>query len=159
LEVRETTVDNLHHVLRCSGRGARGSNHRARLWNTKSQAGRLWFRLRTSAPVAEAPMHIRCPHCKNPIELVDFPPPGEISCAACGYSFHLDSLSTTAWDEFTGKRFGKFEVLGTLGHGAFGTVLKARDSELDRTVALKIPRPSNVGHGPQDLDRFLREAR
>src|SRR5437870_1256598 len=104
-------------------------------------------------------MHVRCPHCKNPIELVDLPPPGEITCAGCGSSFRLDELPTTAWDQYTGKRFGKFLVVGTVGHGAFGTVLKARDPELDRTVALKIPRAGNVGHGPQDLDRFLREAR
>jgi hypothetical protein len=104
-------------------------------------------------------MHVHCPHCKNPIEVVDEPPPGEITCAGCGSSFRLDELATTAWDQFTGKRFGKFEVIGTVGRGAFGTVLKARDTELDRTVALKIPRAGNVGHGPQDLDRFLREAR
>jgi serine/threonine protein kinase len=103
-------------------------------------------------------MHLRCPHCKNPIELADLPS-GEIPCATCGSSFRLDQMATTAYDEFIGKRFGKFEVLGTVGQGAFGTVLKARDTELDRTVALKIPRAGNVGTGPQDLDRFLREAR
>jgi serine/threonine protein kinase len=54
---------------------------------------------------------------------------------------------------------GKFEVLGTIGHGAFGTVLKAHDTELDRVVAIKFPRANNVGPDPQDLDRFLREAR
>jgi WD40 repeat protein len=104
-------------------------------------------------------MHLRCPHCKNLVELADVPSLAEISCAACGSSFRLDQMPTTAWDEFAGKRFGRFEVVGTIGHGAFGTVLKARDPELDRIVALKIPRPGNVGHGPQDLDRFLREAR
>src|SRR5262249_49111745 len=45
-----------------------------------------------------------------------------------------------------------------LGIGAFGTVYKARDTELDRLVALKIPRVGSMPH-KEDLDRFLREAR
>ncbi len=36
---------------------------------------------------------------------------------------------------------------------------RARDTELDRVVAIKIPRASNVGHSQLDVDRFLREAR
>jgi tRNA A-37 threonylcarbamoyl transferase component Bud32 len=58
-----------------------------------------------------------------------------------------------------GKRdVGKFELLSILGTGAFGTVYKARDTELDREVALKIPRAGNLST-PQERDRFLREAR
>jgi WD40 repeat protein/serine/threonine protein kinase len=53
---------------------------------------------------------------------------------------------------------GKFELLETVGVGAFGTVYRARDPELDRTVAIKVPRAGNLA-GPQDMDRFLREAR
>ena len=104
-------------------------------------------------------MHLRCPHCQNPIELADLPSGGEITCAGCGSSFQVDKFATATWDGPANKRIGKFEVLGTLGHGAFGTVVKARDTELDRIVAIKIPRASNVGRDPQDLDRFLREAR
>ena len=42
--------------------------------------------------------------------------------------------------------------------GGFGTVYKARDPELDRVVAIKVPRSGNLA-GPQEMDRFLREAR
>src|SRR5438034_6610487 len=42
--------------------------------------------------------------------------------------------------------------------GAFGTVFKAHDPELDRVVAIKVPRAGNLSTG-EDLDRFLREAR
>ncbi len=104
-------------------------------------------------------MHVRCPHCQNPIEFADVPSGDEVTCAGCGSSFQLANFSTITWDGATKKRLGKFEVLSTVGHGAFGTVLKAHDTELDRTVAIKVPRASNVGPDPQDLDRFLREAR
>ena len=56
------------------------------------------------------------------------------------------------------SKLGKFELLETVGQGAFGTVYKARDPELDRMVAIKVPRTGNLA-GPQELDRFLREAR
>jgi serine/threonine protein kinase len=42
--------------------------------------------------------------------------------------------------------------------GTFGTVFKARDPQLDRVVALKVPRLGNLG-GEDDRQRFLREAR
>ena len=42
--------------------------------------------------------------------------------------------------------------------GAFGTVYKARDPELDRVVAIKVPRAGVLAPG-KELDRFLREAR
>ncbi len=104
-------------------------------------------------------MHLRCPHCQNPIELADVPSAGEVTCAGCGSSFQIANYSTVTWSGPTNKRIGKFELLGEVGHGAFGTVHKAHDTELDRVVAIKIPRPSNIGPDPQDLDRFLREAR
>jgi hypothetical protein len=58
----------------------------------------------------------------------------------------------------SGQKLGKYELLDSVGQGAFGTVYKARDAELDRVVAIKVPRAGNLA-GPQELDRFLREAR
>jgi WD40 repeat protein/tRNA A-37 threonylcarbamoyl transferase component Bud32 len=103
-------------------------------------------------------MHILCPHCRNPIELVKFSTREEIACPSCGSSFRLESGETTGWEHGAGQKLGKFELIDVLGHGAFGTVYKARDHELDRIVALKVPRAGNLA-GPQELDRFLREAR
>jgi WD40 repeat protein/tRNA A-37 threonylcarbamoyl transferase component Bud32 len=105
-----------------------------------------------------AAMHILCPHCRNPIELVKLTPRTEIACPSCGSSFHLESESTTAWARPAAQKVGRFEVLDTVGHGAFGTVYRARDPELDRVVAIKVPRAGNLA-GPQERDRFLREAR
>ena len=56
------------------------------------------------------------------------------------------------------KPFGKFELIDTVGVGAFGTVYMARDTELDRVVAVKVPRTGNLATS-EDLERFVREAR
>jgi tRNA A-37 threonylcarbamoyl transferase component Bud32/putative hemolysin len=103
-------------------------------------------------------MHILCPHCRNPIELVRLTRREEVVCPSCGSSFRLETDSTTSDQRRAGQTVGRFEVLGTLGKGAFGTVYRARDPELDRTVALKVPRAGNLAE-PEELDRFLREAR
>jgi WD40 repeat protein/tetratricopeptide (TPR) repeat protein/tRNA A-37 threonylcarbamoyl transferase component Bud32 len=103
-------------------------------------------------------MHLVCPHCQNAIELVD-PIPEEILCPSCGSSFHLERGSTTAYVPRDGQRkLGRFELLESVGAGAFGTVYRARDPELDRVIAIKVPRAGNLATGA-DLDRFLREAR
>jgi formylglycine-generating enzyme required for sulfatase activity/tRNA A-37 threonylcarbamoyl transferase component Bud32 len=104
-------------------------------------------------------MHILCPHCKNPVEVVDLPVRGDLSCTACGSSFRIAATSTTHMTGATGQTLDRFEILDTLGQGAFGTVYKARDPKLDRVVAVKVPRRDNIGPREQDRDRFLREAR
>lgn len=102
-------------------------------------------------------MHIVCPHCEHAIELVTTPAE-EILCTSCGSSFHLARGYTTDWKPKDGQRFlGRFELLHVVGTGAFGTVYKARDPDLDRIVAVKVPRADNLDG--DDTDRFLREAR
>jgi serine/threonine protein kinase len=55
-------------------------------------------------------------------------------------------------------RLGYFEILGILGRGGFGVVLKAHDPRLDRTVAIKVMSPELAATSPA-RKRFLREAR
>jgi tRNA A-37 threonylcarbamoyl transferase component Bud32 len=103
-------------------------------------------------------MHLLCPHCHNPIEGVTLTPRQEIACPSCGSSFQVELGSTTGFVPHKGQKLGKFELIDTLGQGAFGTVYLARDPQLDRVVAIKVPRAGNLPDG-KDLDRFLREAR
>lgn len=55
-------------------------------------------------------------------------------------------------------RLGSYEVIGVVGSGAMGTVLKAVDPTLDRVVALKVMNPTLAGCGTA-RNRFAREAK
>ena len=57
-----------------------------------------------------------------------------------------------------GTRLGPYEVLTPLGAGGMGEVYKARDTRLDRTVAIKIL-PETLAGDRQFRERFDREAR
>jgi serine/threonine protein kinase len=49
-------------------------------------------------------------------------------------------------------------VLGLVGTGGQGEVYKARDTRLDRTVAIKVM-PEHLAQRPELRERFEREAR
>src|SRR5262245_49675623 len=57
-----------------------------------------------------------------------------------------------------GLRLGPYEVLAPIGAGGMGEVYRARDTRLDRTVALKVL-PADVSSNPERRARFEREAR
>src|SRR5262252_6342797 len=58
----------------------------------------------------------------------------------------------------TGTRLGPYEVISPLGAGGMGEVYRARDTRLDRTVAVKIL-PERLSSNPERRQRFDREAR
>jgi serine/threonine-protein kinase len=99
---------------------------------------------------------LRCPHCRNPIQLADAHAE-EVLCPGCGSTFRVrDARPTSTTDP--SRPLGKFQLLERVGVGAFGAVWKARDTELDRVVALKIPHTGLLTQD-EDLQRFQREAR
>ena len=57
-----------------------------------------------------------------------------------------------------GTRLGLYEVIAKLGEGGMGEVYRARDTKLDRDVALKIL-PESFARDPDRLMRFGREAK
>jgi len=57
-----------------------------------------------------------------------------------------------------GDRLGPYEVLGKLGEGGMGEVYRARDTGLQRDVALKVI-PAAMADNARRLARFRREAR
>jgi eukaryotic-like serine/threonine-protein kinase len=58
----------------------------------------------------------------------------------------------------SGTKLGPYEIQSPLGAGGMGEVYKARDTRLDRTVAIKIL-PSHLSENPEAKHRFEREAR
>jgi uncharacterized RDD family membrane protein YckC len=60
--------------------------------------------------------------------------------------------------QLPGSRLAHYEIEQELGSGAMGTVYRARDTALDRAVAVKVLRARLAGE-PTVVERFVREAR
>ncbi len=58
----------------------------------------------------------------------------------------------------SGQRIGCYEVTAKIGEGGMGEVFRARDTKLDRDVALKVL-PQAFTDDPDRLARFEREAK
>jgi serine/threonine protein kinase len=57
-----------------------------------------------------------------------------------------------------GTRLGSYQILAPIGAGGMGEVYKARDTKLDREVAIKVL-PTALARDPERLGRFEREAK
>jgi serine/threonine protein kinase len=72
------------------------------------------------------------------------------------WSGERSAVSSTL-PNLVGYRLGKYVIRGVIGNGAFGIVYRARDDQLARDVALKLPRPE-VLLDHERLSRFESEA-
>lgn len=102
-------------------------------------------------------LHIRCPHCQIALELLADAPLNAINCSGCGSNFSLIDGDTDNATSRALQQIGRFQLLSRIGVGGFGTVWKAQDAELDRIVAIKIPRKGQLSAKEEEL--FFREAR
>ena len=57
-----------------------------------------------------------------------------------------------------GTHLGAYEILAPIGAGGMGEVYRARDTKLDRDVAIKVL-PAALAQDPERLARFEREAK
>jgi len=62
-------------------------------------------------------MHLVCPHCRNPVEVVGAAAPTDVLCPSCGSSFHPAPASTTDWSGVhETRKLGRFESVRLHGH-------------------------------------------
>ena len=89
---------------------------------------------------------IACSKCSQPIDTAQSVPFSQIHCPACGAEMRVPA------------RFANFILLDQLGKGGMGSVYKAYDETLGRTVALKVMQQS-IGQDRAFVEQFLQEAR
>ncbi len=87
-----------------------------------------------------------CPSCGLLIEVSQEEPLAKVACPECGEKFRVE------------RAFDNFALLETLGVGGMGSVYKARDTRLNRFVALKLLRPE-LSADPAEVARLEQEAR
>jgi hypothetical protein len=100
---------------------------------------------------------IRCPHCRERILVSTLETSSDITCSDCGSCFSLAEDTTKDASAAQVKKLDQFELVERIGFGSFGVVWRARDTELERWVAIKIPRRGELN--PKEVEQFKREAR
>lgn len=77
---------------------------------------------------------------------------------APAYAIGAPLIAGDAAQSLVGKSIGHFQIISLLGKGGMGEVYRARDTKLDRAVALKIL-PAEMSADRERMRRFVREAK
>jgi len=96
--------------------------------------------------MASEPTAQTCPGCGKTVDTTEAEPLERIACPNCGKKVRAE------------RSFDHFILVETLGVGGMGTVYKARDTHLDRFVALKVLR-TDLGAEEDYSARLQQEAR
>ena len=102
-------------------------------------------------------LRMRCPHCHNSVEILNDAKLSDVVCTSCGSSFSVVDNAPGTFQAFELGSVGHFKLLDKLGVGAYASVWRARDTKLDRVVAVKTPHKEQ--QSPADTEQFIREAR
>jgi len=90
--------------------------------------------------------------------LVSFDSAGSFLETPAAERFSLNSKSETSPGLASGQRLAHYEIISQIGMGGMGEVYLARDTRLDRQIALKLL-PVQFAADPERISRFEREAR
>lgn len=102
-------------------------------------------------------LEVRCPGCREPMQVAVDTTLTDIVCPVCGSHFSLIDQGQATKAAAPLSSIGRFELIERVGVGGFGSVWKARDRQLDRTVAVKVPRQRGIT--AEEQEKFFREAR
>ena len=108
-------------------------------------------------PLQHAGLSRRTPSCRPTVPVCA----KENSKSIFRYRVHFDSgrdKIVPLMPEPVGTRFGAYEILSLIGAGGMGVVYQARDTRLDRLVALKFL-PSQLSGNPEQKRQLIQEAR
>src|SRR3954452_1747153 len=98
-----------------------------------------------ATPMADA-LTQPCPKCGTLVDVTTIEPLARVACPNCGEKFRVE------------RAFDNFTLIETLGVGGMGSVYKARDTRLERFVALKLLR-KELSADPTEAARLEQEAR
>ncbi len=101
-------------------------------------------------------LQIRCPGCGNQSTLGHGSTLNNFNCETCGDPLRIVHDGAIGTDR-TNQVLGHFRLDHQVGEGSFGVVWRAIDTELDRTVAIKIPRREQLS--AKEIESFVDEAR
>ncbi len=96
---------------------------------------------------------VRCPQCRHAFTVDDSQGATDITCAICGERINLVQRSIADLP----SRVGRFKLIEPLGMGSFGAVFRAHDTQLDREVAVKVPRRQQIEEA--EIAEVMHEAR